>query len=137
MADFTDGTRNEIVDWVIGKADPAPVAGIRYVALFNGDPQGAGTEVTTTIRTAGRVAITTAMEVAGTTTPGQSSNTAEIDFGAAAAGSTGTQITHIAIYDAQTAGTLLASDALTGGTQTVTEGNPVKIPVGSLTVSVT
>jgi len=132
MPDIADGVLNDLVDWLIGKADP-PSTGTRYVALFNGDPQGAGSEVTTTIRPAGRVAITSSMESAGATNTGESSSTADIDFGNADAGAT---VTHIAIYDAASAGNLLASDSLTGGSQTVTAGNPVKIPSGDLTVSI-
>ena len=47
MPDFPDGIRDELVDWLIGKSDPSPASGTRYVALFDGDPQGAGAEVTT------------------------------------------------------------------------------------------
>ena len=136
MPDFPASIRNELVDWITGKADPEPVAGARYIALFDGDPQGAGSEVTSTIRAAGRLAFTSAMETAGATSGGLSANTTEIDFGEAAVGSTGTQVTHIAIYSAATDGTLIASDALVSGTQTITEGNPVKIPVGDLSVSI-
>jgi hypothetical protein len=136
MPDFPAAIRNELVDWVIGKADPSPASGARYLALFDGDPQGSGSEVTSTVRAAGRLSFTDAMEVAGATSGGLSANTTEIDFGEAAVGSTGTQVTHIAIYSAATAGTLIASDALTGGIQTITEGNPVKIPVGDLSVSI-
>jgi len=132
MPDIADGVLNDLVDWLIGKADP-PSTGTRYVALFDGDPQGAGSEVTTTIRPSGRVAITSSMESAGATNTGESSSTADIDFGNADAGAT---VTHIAIYDAASAGNLLASDSLTGGSQTVTAGNPVKIPSGDLTVSI-
>jgi hypothetical protein len=132
MADIAEAALNDLVDWLIGKGDP-PSTGTRYVALFDGDPQGSGTEVTTTIRTAGRVAITSDMEAAGTTNPGEASSTGDIDFGNAAGGAT---VTHIAIYDAASSGNLLASDALTGGDQTVTTGNPVKIPSGDLTVSI-
>lgn len=133
MADIPVGIRNEMVDWLIGKADPVPASGTRYVALFDGDPQGAGSEVTTTIRSAGRLAITGAMEVAGTTNPGEASTTSDIDFGNAEGDAS---VSHLAIYDAASGGTLLASDALTGGTQSVTAGNPVKIPAGDLTVTI-
>jgi hypothetical protein len=133
MPDIADSIRNEIVDWIIGKSDPTPASGTRYVALFDGDPQGSGTEVTTDIRTAGRVAITSDMEAAGTTSTGEASSTADLDFGNADSGAT---VSHIAIYDSATGGTLLASDALSGGSQTVTAGNPVKIPSGDLTVSI-
>jgi hypothetical protein len=133
MPDIADGIRDEIVDWIIGKSDPTPASGTRYVALFDGDPQGSGTEVTTDIRTAGRVAITSDMEAAGTTSTGEASSTADLDFGNADSGAT---VSHLAIYDSATGGTLLASDALSGGSQTVTAGNPVKIPSGDLTVSI-
>jgi len=133
MPDIADPIRNQIIDWLTGKSDPLPSANTRYVALFDGDPQGSGSEVTTTIRPAGRVPITTAMESGGVTVQGQSSNTGDIDFGNADAGAT---VSHLAIYDAATSGTLIASDALTGGTQTITAGNPVKIPSGDLTISI-
>jgi len=133
MPDIADGIRNQLVDWLVGKSDPLPVAADRYVALFDGDPQGAGSEVTTDIRPSGRLAITSSMEAAGATTDGESSSTADIDFGNADSGAT---VSHIAIFDSASGGTLLASDALTGGTQTVTAGNPVKIPSGDLTLSI-
>lgn len=133
MPDIADGILDQLVDWIVGKSDPTPAAGTRYVALFDGDPQGAGSEVTTTIRTAGRLAITSSMEASGTTNTGESSSTSDLDFGTAAGGAS---VSHIAIYDSASGGTLLASDALTGGTQTVTAGNPVKIPAGDLTISV-
>lgn len=133
MPDITDAIRNEIVDWLNGKSNPIPVAGTRYVALYDGDPQGAGSEVTTTIRSAGRIAITSNMEAAGTTAAGEAETTSEIDFGNAEGGAS---VSHLAIFDSQSGGTLLASDVLTGGTQTVTAGNPVKIPAGDLKVSV-
>jgi len=133
MPDIADGILDQLVDWIIGKSDPVPASGTRYVALFDGDPQGAGSEVTTTIRPSGRLALTSSMEDAGTTNTGESSSTADIDFGNADSGAT---VSHIAIYDSASGGTLLASDALTGGSQTVTAGNPVKIPSGDLTVSI-
>ena len=132
MPDIADATLNDLVDWLVGKADP-PATGTRYAALFDGDPQGSGSEVTTTIRPSGRVAITSSMEDAGATNTGESASTADIDFGNADSGAT---VTHIAIYDAASGGNLLMSDALTGGSQTVTAGNPVKIPSGDLTVSI-
>ena len=133
MPDIADGILDQLVDWIVGKSDPVPASGTRYVALFDGDPQGSGSEVTTTIRPSGRLAITSSMEDAGTTNTGESSSTADIDFGNADSGAT---VSHIAIYDSASGGTLLASDALTGGTQTVTAGNPAKIPSGDLTISI-
>ena len=101
-----------------------------YLALFNGDPTDAGTggtEVTTTIRAAGRLAITF-----GAPSGGVIANTAEVDFGTADAGAT---VSHIGIYDAASAGNLLTHAAITGGSQTVNTGNPVSVAIGDLTVT--
>lgn len=125
---------DKVINWALkaGAMGTAPVA--VYVAIFNGDPldtAAGGTEVTTTIRVAGRVAgtfgsITTA---AGANTI---TNSAEVDFGNAAAGAT---MTHFAIFDAASAGNMLYSAALTGGSQSVSAGTQVKFNVGALTVS--
>lgn len=130
MGELTDATKNTLIDWVTGKTTPAAVA-TRYVALYNGDPQGAGGEVTTTIRPAGRVALTAAMGVAGA---GIATNSGPVDFGNAAAGAT---VSHFAIMDAASAGNILASDALTGGSQTISTGNPVSFATGDLSVELT
>jgi len=130
MGELTDATKNTLLDWVTGKATPATAA-TRYVALYDGDPQAAGSEVTTTIRVAGRVDLTTQMAVAGS---GLAVNSADIDFGNAAAGAT---VSHFAIMDAAVAGNIMASDALTGGTQTVSSGNPVSFSIGDLSLELT
>ena len=73
-----------------------------YVGFINGDPTRAGTggtEVTTTIRTAGRLEVTFDAPVAGVMT-----NTDKVDFGAA---DQSTTITAIGIYDASSGGNLL------------------------------
>jgi len=130
MGELTDATKNTLIDWVTGKTTPAAVA-TRYVALFNGDPQGAGSEVTTTIRPAGRVALTGAMAAAS---GGSAGNSGAVDFGNADAGAT---ITHFAIMDAASAGSVLGSDALSGGSQVVSAGNAVSFAIGDLTVELT
>lgn len=113
-------------------AGQAPVA--VYIGLFNGDPTDAGsggTEVTTTIRAAGRVAVTfgSISTASGTSSI---SNNADVDYGSAAAGAT---MTHFGLFDAVSAGNLFYSAALTGGTQSVSTGTNVKFSTGSLTVS--
>lgn len=100
-----------------------------YVALFDGDPgeDGSGaSEVTTTLRPAGRVAVTF-----GAPTNGVISNSADVDFGDADAGAT---VAGFGIYDAASAGNLLAYGSLTS--QAITAGNPVKFSTGNLTVTV-
>lgn len=101
-----------------------------HVALFNGDPSGAGSEVTTTIRPAGRVVASF-----GAPSPaGTIQNDAIVNFGTAAGGAT---VTHFAIYDAVSAGNLIAYATLTGGTQAISTGNTVSFPIGDLDIIVT
>lgn len=116
---------NEILDWIKGGAMPTAPAAV-HVALFNGDPTAAGTggtDVTTTIRTAGRVSVTW-----GATTARAIENSAAVDFGVAAGGAT---VTHLAIYDAATAGNMLGFTPL-DNTRAITAGDPVVIPIGDL-----
>lgn len=134
MSGKSNYLEDKVLNWALkGTAmGTAPVTA--YVALFNGDPldTGAGgTEVTTTIRVAGRVAGTfgTITVNAGADTI---TNTALIDFGAAAGGAT---FTHFAIFDAASAGNMLYSNALTGGSQTVSAGTNVSFAIGALVVS--
>lgn len=116
-------------DWLVGNAS-MPAAGTRFLALFNGDPEGAGTEVTTTIRPAGRVAITSDMSAADSN--GESTNSSEIDFGSADAGAT---VTHLAIYDAVSSGNRLVSSARTGGSIVIETDQNVTIPISDLLVN--
>lgn len=115
---FTTYTKNLIIDWMRGTAISTLSA--IYQALFNGDPESGGSDVTSTIRTAGRVAITL-----GTVTDGAVSNSAATDFGNAAGAAT---ITYLAVYDASTAGNLLAKSTVTS--KSVSIGDPVSIPIG-------
>lgn len=131
MSGFSNYLQNAVLNYLKGTAMPAAPASV-FVALFNGDPTDAGTggsEVTTTIRTAGRVAAAFGAITSNTSM----SNSAIVDFGAAAAGAT---VTHFGLFSAATGGNLLASDTL-AAPQTVAVSNPVSFAIGSLTVSVT
>ncbi len=128
MTDFSNYLKNELLDWVKGTdLDTAPAS--VFCALFNGDPldTGAGgSEVTTTIRAAGRVAITF-----GANTSNESiANTASVDFGAADAGAT---VDFFAIFDAASAGNMLFHSAL-DNSRTVLTDDPVEFPIGDLSV---
>lgn len=119
---------NAILNWHRGTAMPAAPATV-YVGVFNGDPTAAGTggtEVTTTIRPAGRVAVGF-----GTVTSRAVANAANIDFGAAAAGAT---ITHAAIFDAASGGNMLGFTPL-DNSRTIAVADPVVIPAGDLQVN--
>lgn len=129
MSKASDYLEAELLDHVFRNAaytSPTTV----YVGLFNGDPTDAGTggtEVTTTIDATGRKAATF-----GAPSGGSISNTADIDYGTADAGAT---VSHFGIFDAASAGNLLVHGAITGGSQSISTGNPVKFLAGSLTVS--
>lgn len=122
-----------ILNWECnGQAMPSPPTS--YVALFNGDPLDTGlggTEVTTTIRAAGRVA---ASFGAITTAAGANSisNDADVDFGPADGDAT---FSHFATFDAASAGNMLRSGSLADGEQSVSAGTRVKFESGALVFS--
>lgn len=117
----------KVLAWATGTAMPAS-PGTLCVALFNGDPTDAGaggTEVSATVRTAGRVC-----GVTWTITGKAMANSAPVNFGPAAAGAT---FTHFAVFDAATGGNELISGPITGGGTTVSAGTTVSFAAGALT----
>lgn len=131
MADLTTAYRNAVANYLRGGGAPTAISGI-FLDLFNGDPQGAGSSVLATLTgSATRPNITSAI---GAASGGASTNAAQIDVEAAA--DAGATITHLALYDAATSGNLIWSDALTGGNQVITTGNPIVIPANGLTLTV-
>lgn len=127
-SDLSTYLGNKIVRWLGANAMPSAPAAL-YLALFNGDPKGAGSEVTTTIRVAGR--ITAAFTVPASGATNTMSSSADADFGAAAGGAT---VTHVAVYDASSGGNQLASKSV--GTNTVSAGQDVKFSAGNLTFTI-
>jgi len=128
MSDFSNYLENHIVNWFRGTNMPSAPAAV-YVGLFSTLPAEdgtGGTEVTTTIRVAGRVAVTL-----GAPTDGVSTNSADVDFGNAAGAAT---VVGFAIYDAASAGNMLARKAITS--QAIASGNPVKFLAGALSLTV-
>lgn len=118
---------NALLNWVRGTAMPAAPAAV-YIALFNGDPTDAGTggtEVTATLRTAGRVAATF-----GAPSGKAIANTAIVDFGNAAGAATAT---HFAVFDAASAGNMLGSNPLSSGSGAISAGVAVNFAIGALT----
>lgn len=124
-SDLSTYLGNKVLRWLLGNAMPTAPTSL-YAALFNGDPKAAGSEVTTTIRVAGRVTIPMATLASGTGNTVASN--ADADFGTAAGGAT---VTHVAVYDAASAGNLLGSKAL-ASSQSVLTGAPVKILSGDI-----
>jgi len=126
MAGFSDYLENKVLDHLRGTTYTAP-AGL-YVALYSAAPTdaGGGTEVTTTIRVAGRPAATF-----GAASAGSMANSALIDFGASAGTAT---VTHFALFDAASAGNMLAWAAVTTPLA-ITPGISVSFAIGALTVT--
>jgi len=122
---FSNYLETELLDHVFaGNAYSAPAA--VYVGLFtsNPDEDGSGTEVSggSYARQAG------SFTVSGNT----ATTTAAIEFPTATA-SWGT-ITHIGIYDASSAGNLLAYAALTAS-KAIASGDVFRIPTGDIDIT--
>lgn len=118
---------NKIVRWIAGQAMPTAPTNV-YLALFNGDPKASGSEVTTTVRVAGRVSVAWTIP-ASNDTDNLLVNSAAADFGAANADTT---ITHTAIFDSSAGGKMLASKALPGGSVAVVATQPVSFGAGDV-----
>ena len=101
-------------------------AGTLYLALFTTNPaeDGSGTEVTG----GGYVRQTVAFTVTGNT----ASNTAAVEYPTASA-NYGT-VTHVGVYDASTAGNLLAYAALTSS-KSIETGDVFRVPTGDLDIT--
>jgi hypothetical protein len=122
---FSDYLETKVLDHVFaGTAYTAPST--LYVALFTAAPSdsGGGTEVSGGAYARQTIAFTTS----GDTT----SNNAAIEFPTATA-NYGT-VTHVGIYDASSAGNLMAWAALTSS-KTIETGDVFRIPSGDLDIT--
>lgn len=131
MASFSDYTENLVLTWLFtGNSATRPTAW--YVGLFTAAPSdtGGGTEVSG--NGYARVATGT-ISVSGTATT--ATNSAAIEFSAASGGNWGT-ITHAAVFDASSAGNMLAWAPLTTS-RTINDGDVFRIPASSLTITLT
>jgi hypothetical protein len=122
---FSDYLETKVLDHVFaGTAYTAPST--LYVALFTAAPSdsGGGTEVSGGAYARQTIAFTTS----GDTT----SNNAAVEFPTATA-NYGT-VTHVGIYDASSAGNLMAWAALTSS-KTIETGDVFRIPSGDLDIT--
>lgn len=122
---FSDYLETKVLDHVFaGTAYTAPTT--LYVALFTAAPSdsGGGTEVSG----GGYARQTIAFTTSGDTT----SNNAAVEFPTATA-NYGT-VTHVGIYDASSAGNLMAWAALTSS-KTIETGDVFRIPSGDLDIT--
>ena len=130
MTVFSTYFRDGILSYLKGTALPTAPANL-YVALYSVAPSRAGTggtENTTSIRSAGRVAIASsgwdAVEASGNSR--QIKNTSAIDNTAS--------VVFIGLWDAATAGNFYGGVA---SPFTSTAGAPVTIPAGALIIGLT
>ena len=122
---FSDYLETKVLDHVFaGTAYTAPTT--LYVALFTAAPSdsGGGTEVSGGAYARQTIAFTTS----GDTT----SNNAAVEFPTATA-NYGT-VTHVGVYDASSAGNLMAWAALTSS-KTIETGDVFRIPSGDLDIT--
>ena len=122
---FTNYLENAVMDPVFGAGTFAKPAG-RYVALFTGAPgeAGGGTEVSGV----GYARQSAAFTVSGNS-PTNAENTAAVEFPTAVT-SWGT-VTHAAVFDAVTGGSMLAYAALVEA-KPISTGDVFRFPAGNL-----
>jgi len=124
---FSNHLETEILDHVFGgNAYTAP--GTLYLALHtaNPDEDGSGTEVSTSGTAYARETVT--FTVSGNT----ATTDAAVEYATATA-NFGT-VTHVGVWDASTAGNLLAYAALTSS-KTIETGDVFRVPAGDLDIT--
>jgi hypothetical protein len=126
----TNYLENEVLDHVLGKGtrDFTSPANL-FIGLFTAVSDGeAGTVTEVSGNGYARTAVTF-----NTASGGSATNDGDITFPAASGGSFGT-ITHIGVYDASTAGTLIFYGSLSAS-KTVDDGDIFQISDTNLTIS--
>lgn len=123
-----------LLDWVRGQSITAPAA--VYVGLYTTNPtsQGGGVEVTTSIRAAGRLAVTFGAPVVD----GEHykiSNTAKIDFGTSDS-TLGSVLSGFGIFDAASAGNLLYWGSITNNLNPIQAGDSVFFNIGNFSIRI-
>jgi hypothetical protein len=126
MAEMSNHLENELYDHVLRNASYTSPTNL-YVSLHTADPtdDGSGTEVSG--GSYARTAVTM-----GAPTNGSGTNSADVQFPQCT--SDWGSVTHIAIWDATTAGNMLFHTPL-DTTKNITTGDVFKIASGSLTVT--
>lgn len=122
---------NKIIRWLLDAADMPARPSALYMGLWDGNPLGAGTEVTTTVRVAGRVAVDfEAAPAAGV--DNEVASEAETSFGNSAGNAT---VSYVTLHDAAAAGNMLWVKQLPAPLN-ITIGALVTVPAGDTIMSV-
>lgn len=120
-------TSNVMLDWLTGTASPAAAA-TRYISIWNGDPQGAGSEVINTITgSATRPSIAFSAANAGS-----AASNGDVTFTTNAAAPA--TVNYVALHTAATGGSVMASCSVTS--KAITAGDSLKITSTNCTVSI-
>jgi hypothetical protein len=123
---------NKVCRWLNNQADmPARPTNL-YIAIFNGNPKTSGTEVGATINSGSPRQEVTFADIASGASHLLTSDIA-VDFGNAEGAAT---FTHIALYDASSAGNLMASKPAAGAPISVLVNSSVKFQAGGITFNV-
>lgn len=123
MSDMSAYLGDKLLNWIKGSAFGSAPSNV-YAALYNGDPDSGGTELTGTINLT-RQAVTW-----GSVSARAVANSAEVDFGTA--NNTGTA-TYVALFDASTSGNQLSKKSISSAS--IVSGEKVAIAIGALTLS--
>jgi hypothetical protein len=123
-----------IVKWA-GGIDDMPVTTTRYVAMFVGDPEAGGVEVTSVSPglSIPRPDLTAAL--AAEDVGGELSTEALLSFGVGVGNRSG--MTHVAVFDASTGGNRICSDPVTFGPLAAVDGVAFQVPIASFRLKVT
>jgi hypothetical protein len=133
---FAEYAAKKILDHALGKTAWTMPTNV-YVALYNGDPLGAGSELADPPATDyAREQCTGATWVAAAfaSPTAESVSALDVDFGVA--GSAWGTVNYVAIFDAATAGNMIAAGPLEVS-RSVQLNDPVKFPAGELKVRLT
>jgi hypothetical protein len=130
MSDVSTYLGNKVLRWLAGDAMPSP-PDIVWLALFDGDPKGAGTEVTALVNGYGRVPMP--FDVIAEGTDNLLLNALLVSFGQSENAVT---LTHAAIYDGVTGGNLLMATPITAQPHAVAAGTIVEFQAGDLSFTI-
>ena len=125
---FSNSAETLVLNWILDPLSSPTRPSATYLALFTTDPgeTGSGTEVSTSGTAYAR------QSVAFTVTGNTASNNAAVEFPTATA-SYGT-VTHIAVFDASTAGNMIAYAALSSS-KSIDTGDVLRIPLNDLDIT--
>lgn len=123
---------NKFCRWLNNQAAMPSSPSNLYIGIFNGNPKTSGTEVGSTINSGNPRQEVTFADIASGAAHLLTSDIA-VDFGLAEGAAT---FTHIALFDASSAGNMLASKAASGAPISVLVNSSVKFNSGGITFNV-